>query len=198
MSQAPDAPDPEIRVRETRVLSREHSVLSLTVFEHRRRDGSWQTLSRETYDRGHGAVLLPYDPRRRTVLLVRQFRYPAYVSGHRQPLIEAIAGVLDEHDPLTAIGREAEEEAGLRIRSPRLVFEAFMSPGAVTERLSLFVAEYGPADRIHAGGGLPGEGEDIEVLEPLFDEALLMIADGRIVDAKTIMLIQHLRLAGLM
>ena len=190
--------DDPIRVREIHVLSDAHYVLRRAVFDYRRRDGSWQTLSRESYDRGNGAAILPYDPARGTVLLVRQFRYPAYANGHRAPLIEAIAGLLDEHDPRTAIRHEAEEEAGVRIRDPVRVCEAFMSPGAVTERLTLFVAEYGAADRTGDGGGLHAEGEDIEVLEPAFAEALAMIGDGRIVDAKTIMLLQHVRLAGLL
>jgi nudix-type nucleoside diphosphatase (YffH/AdpP family) len=195
--QSTDASD-RIRVREVRVLSDDHYILRKTVFDYRRRDGTWQTLSRETYDRGNGAAILPYDPSRGRVLLVRQFRYPAYVNGHPEPLVEAIAGVLDGKEPLVVVSHEAEEEAGIRIRSPRQVYEAFMSPGAVTERLSLFVAEYSADDRINAGGGLHQEGEDIEVLEPSFDEALAMIGDGRIADAKTIMLLQHIRLAGLM
>ncbi len=190
--------DDRIRVRETRVLSDDHYVLRKTVFDYRRRDGSWQTMSRETYDRGDGAAILPYDPVRRTVLLVRQFRYPAYVNGHPEPMIEAIAGLLDEADPLATISKEAEEEAGFRIRAPKRVYEAFMSPGAVTERLSLFIGEYGLGDRVNDGGGVHGEGEDIEVLEPSFEEALAMVGDGRIVDAKTIMLLQHIRLAGLL
>ncbi len=193
----PDAPD-EIRIRDVQLLSDRHYVLRSTRFDYRRRDGSWQSLTRETYDRGNGAVLLPYDPARGTVLLVRQFRYPAYVNGHPEPMIEAIAGLLDAHDPLAAIVKEAQEEAGLRIRAPRRVYEAFMSPGSVTERLTFFIAEYDAADRTGQGGGLRGEGEDIEVLEPSFAAALAMIADGRIVDAKTIMLLQHLRLAGLL
>lgn len=194
----PDTQPPGIRIEEVRVLSDQHYVLRTTRFAYHRRDGSWQTMNRETYDRGNGAVILPYDPARGTVLLVRQFRYPAYVNGHHEPLIEAIAGLLDANDPLTAIGKEAEEEAGFHIRNPRQVLEAFMSPGSVTERLTFFIGEYSLSDRIGAGGGLEGEGEDIEVLEPAYEEALAMIGDGRIVDAKTIMLIQHLRLARLL
>ena len=193
-----DEREATLRVGESRVLSDGHSVLRRTDFDIRRRDGTWQTLTRETYDRGNGAVILPYDPHRRTVLLVRQFRYPAYVNGHPAPLVEAIAGLLEGQDPLTVACREAQEEAGVRVRNPRCVFTAFTSPGAVTETLACFVAEYGPADRIGAGGGLLDEGEDIEVLEPDFDDALAMIGDGRVVDAKTIMLLQHLRLAGLL
>lgn len=187
-----------IRVRDVRILSDSHYILRKTVFDYLRRDGRWQSMSRETYDRGNGAAILPYDPVRGTVLLVRQFRYPAYVNGHPAPMIEAIAGLLDENEPLVAICHEAEEKAGFRIRAPRRIYDAYMSPGAVTERLTFFIAEYSLDDRIGAGGGLPDEGEDIEVLEPGFEEALQMIGDGRIVDAKTIMLLQHVRLAGLL
>ena len=194
---ADDEPD-RIRVRDVQLLSDRHYILRSTRFDYRRRDGSWQSLTRETYDHGNGAVILPYDPARGTVLLVRQFRYPAYVNGHPETMIEAIAGLLDAHDPRTAIVKEAEEEAGLRIRAPRRIYEAFMSPGAMTERVTFFIGEYDASDRTGQGGGLKAEGEDIEVLEPSFEAALAMIADGRIVDAKTIMLLQHLRLAGLL
>ena len=187
-----------IRIRDVTILSDDHYILRRTRFDYRRRDGSWQAMSRESYDRGNGAAILPYDPVRGTVLLVRQFRYPAYENGHPEPMIEVIAGLLDENDPLTTVCHEAEEEAGYRIRAPRRVYDAFMSPGAVTERLTLFIAEYSADDRIGDGGGLHDEGEDIELLEPSFDEALAMIADGRICDAKTIMLLQHVRLAGLL
>lgn len=187
-----------IRVREVQVLADDWYVLRKTRFDYRRRDGTWQTLSRETYDRGNGAVILPYDPSRRTVLLTRQFRYPAYVNGHPEALIEAVAGLLDERSPEAAIARETEEEAGCRIMAPRRIFEAFMSPGSVTERLVFFVAEYSTADRVSQGGGVAAEGEDIEVLEPALDQALAMIDRGEIVDAKTIMLLQHVKLHGLL
>ncbi|MEE3627796.1 NUDIX domain-containing protein [Nitrospirillum sp. BR 11752] len=186
-----------IRVREDRVLSKGWAVLRSVTFDYRRRDGDWQTMTREVYDRGHGAVILPYDPVRGTVLLVSQFRYPAYATGHAAPLIEAIAGLLDDTSPEDTIRREAEEEAGCRIGEARKVFEAFMSPGSVTEKLTFFVAPYSAADRVGAGGGLAAEGEDIEVLEPTLEEALAMVADGRIVDAKTIMLLQYVRLNSL-
>jgi len=187
-----------IRLREVRVLSKDWSVLRKTTFDYRRRDGRWQTLERETYDRGNGATILLYDPDRRTVLLTRQFRFPAYVNGHPAPLIEAVAGLLDERSPEEAIREEAEEEVGCRIAAPRRVFEAFMSPGSVTERLVFFVAEYGAAERIGAGGGKAAEGEDIEVLELSFADAPAMIERGEIVDAKTIMLLQYASLSRLM
>jgi nudix-type nucleoside diphosphatase (YffH/AdpP family) len=126
--------------------------------------------------------------------MVRQFRYPAYVTGHPEPLIEACAGLLDEDDPETCIRREAEEELGYRLRDVRRLYAPYMSPGSVTERLWFFVADYRPADRISEGGGSADEGEDIEVMEVTLDKSLAMIESGDIIDAKTIMLVQHLAL----
>jgi nudix-type nucleoside diphosphatase (YffH/AdpP family) len=180
-----------IRVKDVRLLSDNHYTLKTTTFEWRRANGAWQTQHRESYDRGNGATLLPYNLGQRTVVLVRQFRYPAYVNGHDDLLIEAAAGLLDNASPEVRIRAEAEEETGYRLRDIRKVFEAFMSPGSVTEKLHFFVAEYEPDMRIGSGGGNPDEGEDIEVLELSIDEALAMINDGRIVDAKTIMLLQY-------
>ena len=180
-----------LRVHETRLLSDNWYVLKTTTFDWKRRDGTWQTQSREVYDRGNGAVLLPYDLARRTVLLVRQFRYPAFVNGHDDLLIEAAAGLLDDAEPEVRIRAEVEEELGYRLGEVQPVFQAFMSPGSVTEILHFFVAPYDAAMRIGDGGGHPDEGEDIEVLELPLDEALAMIADGAIRDAKTIMLLQH-------
>ena len=186
-----------IRNRRTEILSDDWAVLTRHTFEYRRRDGRWETQVRQTYDRGDGAAILPFDPARGTVLLVRQFRLPAYVTGHPEPLIEACAGLLDRDDPETCIRKETEEEMGYRLGGVRRVFDIYMSPGSVTERLSLFVAAYSEADRLGAGGGDVAEGEDIEVLEPTLEEALTMVADGRIIDAKTIILLQHLKLHGL-
>jgi nudix-type nucleoside diphosphatase (YffH/AdpP family) len=180
-----------IRVKDVRVLSQNHYTLKTTTFEWRRGNGEWQTQHRETYDRGNGATLLPYNLTQRTVVLVRQFRYPAYVNGHDDLMIEAVAGLLDDASPEARIRAEAEEESGYRLRDIRKVFEAFMSPGSVTEKLHFFVAEYDPSMRIGSGGGNPDEGEDIEVLELAIDQALAMIGDGRIADAKTIMLLQY-------
>lgn len=186
---------PHVRLQDVQVLSDNWYVLRKLTFELRRRDGGWQTQSREAYDRGNGAVLLLFSPTRRTVVLTRQFRLPAFINGGGDGyLIEACAGLLDGDDPETCIRREAEEETGYRVRTPRKVFEAFMSPGSVTERLHFFVAEYEVEDRVMEGGGLPGEGEDIEVIEMPLQEALQGVADGRIQDAKTIMLLQHVAL----
>jgi nudix-type nucleoside diphosphatase (YffH/AdpP family) len=191
-------PAPSIRILNEELLSDDWAVLKKTTFDYQRRDGNWETQVRQTYDRGDGAAVLPYDPARGTVLLVRQFRYPAYVHGHPEPLIEVCAGVLDADDPETCARKEAEEELGYRLGALTKVFDCFMSPGAVTERLSLFVAPYRPEDRFSDGGGHADEGEDIEVLEMSLDEALAMMARGEIIDAKTIMLLQHAKLARLM
>ena len=184
-----------VKLLEVQVLSDNWYVLRKVTCSLRRRDGQWQTMSREAYDRGNGAALLLFDPRRSMVVLTRQFRLPAFLNGCADGLlIETCAGLLDGDDPETCIRREAEEETGYRVRQPRKVFEAYMSPGSVTEKLHLFVAEYEPGDRIRSGGGLEGEGEDIEVIEMPLADALVGIASGAIQDGKTIMLLQHVAL----
>lgn len=180
-----------VRVIESRVLSDDWYLLKKTVFEFRRADGSWQRQQRETYDRGNGATLLLYQPNSRRVVLTRQFRFPAFVNGHDGMLVEAPAGLLDQATPEARIRAEVEEETGYRVGEVRKVFEAFMSPGSVTEKLFFFVAEYDAASKVSAGGGIEAEGEDIEVLELSFEEALAMVRRGDIVDGKTIMLLQY-------
>lgn len=180
-----------VRIGDVTVLSDDWYVLRKASFAYRRSDGTWQDQTRESYDRGDGAAMLLYDPDRRTVILVRQFRYPAFANGHDDLMIEVPAGLLDAAAPEERIRAEVEEETGYRVRDVAFLWDAFMSPGAVTERLFFFAGRYDPADRIDAGGGKAGEGEDIEVLEVPFDAAMAMIADGRIRDAKTIMLLQH-------
>lgn len=184
-----------VRLLDTELLSDNWYVLRKIQFELRRRDGNWQRQTREVYDRGNGAALLLFDPHRRTVVLTRQFRLPAFINGCADGyLIEACAGLLDGNDPETCIHKEAEEETGYHIRTLTKVFEAYMSPGSVTEKLHFFVAEYQAEDRINAGGGLTDEGEDIEVIEIPLAEAMTGIRTGRIQDGKTVMLLQHLAL----
>ena len=195
MSGPAEAP---VRILDVTVLSDDWYVLKKTTFEHRRRDGTWQRVTRETYDRGNGAVLLLFNAQCGTVLLTRQFRFPAYVNGCADGmLVEACAGLLDGDAPESCIRREAEEETGYRVRAPRKLFEAYMSPGSVTEKLYFFAAEVDAADRVSVGGGAAQEGEDIEVLELPLDEALAMIDSGRIEDGKTIMLLLHAARVGL-
>ena len=191
-------PSESVRVKAVSLLSDNWYVLKKYTFDLRRRDGAWQEQVREVYDRGNGAAILLYDRGAGRVVLVRQFRMPAFVNGHPEPMIEVCAGLLDGEDPESCIARETEEETGYRIARPRRVFEAFMSPGSVTERITCFVAEYDPSARVSHGGGHAHEGEDIEVLEPTLDEALAMVATGEIADAKTIMLLQYAKLNRLM
>lgn len=187
-----------VRIVEQRVLADDWFVLKKNIFDYRHSSGRWQRLQRETYDRGDGAALLLFNRARGTVVLIRQFRFPAYANGLVDGmLVEACAGLLDNEAPEVAIRREVEEETGFAVRMPRKVFEAFMSPGSVTERLHFFVAEYEPGDRVSQGGGDASEGEDIEVLELPLDRALAMIGTGEIQDGKTIMLLQHAALVGL-
>ncbi len=180
-----------IRVKDVKVLSHDWYLLKKTVFDWRRDDGQWRTMSRETYDRGDGCTLLPYNLAARTVLLTRQFRYPTYVTGYDDLLVETAAGLLDDAAPEDRIRAEVEEEVGYRLTDVRKVFQAFMSPGSVTETLHFFVAEYDASMKVSEGGGLESEGEEIEVLERTIDAALAMIAGGEIRDAKTIMLLQY-------
>ncbi|MFJ5036855.1 NUDIX domain-containing protein [Streptomyces parvulus] len=189
--------NPGVRVRDVELTSRGWHVLRRTTFDYRRRDGRWETQRRETYDRGNGAVVLPHDAARGRVLLTRQFRYPAYVNGHPDGmLVEAAAGLLDADDPDTAIRREAAEELGVRLGPLTHVLDAYMSPGSVTERLHFYAAPYTPADRVEVGGGVEEEGEDIEVLELPFTEALAMTLDGRIAEGKTLLLLHWAALHG--
>jgi GDP-mannose pyrophosphatase NudK len=184
-----------VRIVAEELLSDNWYILKKTTFDFHRRDGTWQRLNRETYDRGNGAVLMLFDASKRTVVLTRQFRFPAFVNGCVDGyLIEACAGLLDGDDPETCIRREVAEETGFRIRNPKKVFEAYMSPGSVTEKLHFFVAEYTADDRVSKGGGDANEGEDIEVLEYQLEDALAMIKTGAINDGKTIMLLQYLAL----
>src|SRR5258708_32006083 len=180
-----------IRVKALRRLPDNHYILKAAPFEWRRANGEGQTQHRESCDRGNAARLLPYNLAQRTVVLVRQFRYPAYVNGYDDLLIEAAAGLLDNETPEVRIRAEVEEETGYRLGEIRKIFEDFISPGPATEKLHFFVGAFEPKMKIGNGGGLADEGEDIEVLELPIDQALAMIGDGRIVDAKTIMLLQY-------
>jgi len=203
MPTEPTTPDdwptgnPDVRVTEVEVVARAWHVLRRTTFDYRHADGRVTTEQRETYDHGNGATILLYDVDRRTVLLSRQFRYPVYANDHPDGmLIETAAGLLDGEEPATAIRREAAEELGVDVGEVEPVFDVYMSPGSVTERIHFFAAPYTPHSRVGDGGGLAEDGEDIEVLELAFESALAMIESGRIADAKTIMLLQWAALRG--
>jgi nudix-type nucleoside diphosphatase (YffH/AdpP family) len=189
--------NPDVRVIDVELLAAGWHVLRRTTLEYRGADGVWSRQQRETYDRGNGATVLLYNRDLRTVLLTRQFRYPVYVNDHPDGmLIETAAGLLDDDDPATAIRREASEETGVQIGELEHVYDVYMSPGSVTERIHFFAAPYDAASRTGVGGGLAHEGEEIDVLEVDFDESLAMIRDGRIQDAKAIMLLHWAAIDG--
>ncbi len=180
------------------VLSNNWYTLNKVTFEYLKKDGTWQIQYREAYDRGNGAAILLYNPESKTVILTRQFRMPSYINGNESGmLIEACAGLLDEHDPEECIRRETEEETGYKVRDVKKVFEAYMSPGSVTEIVYHFVAEYSKDMKITEGGGLEHEQEDIEVLEIPFEKAYSMIETGEIRDGKTILLLQYAKINNL-
>lgn len=189
---------PNIRNIREKLLSDNWYILKKYTYELQRRDGSWQQQEREVYDRGNGAVILLYNKIKNSIILIRQFRMPVYINGYSDFLIEAAAGLLENASPETRIIAEAEEETGFKVDKIQKVFEAFMSPGSVTEKLHFYIAEYSDNNRQNAGGGLKDEGEDIEVLEWPFSKAIDAINTGEIVDGKTIMLIQYLALNAIL
>lgn len=184
-------------INASQVLANDWGKLIKYDMTYTRSDGTAQHFTREAYDRGHGATIMLYNTDARTVILTSQFRLPAFLGGHHFELIEACAGLLDERDAVQAIRKEAEEETGYKLSEVTKIGELFMSPGSVTERLHFFIAPFTHEMRVNDGGGVQEEGEDIRVLEVPIGEALQMIDDGRIIDAKTIILIQHLVIKGI-
>jgi nudix-type nucleoside diphosphatase (YffH/AdpP family) len=184
--------NPKVRNIKTELLSNNWYTLSNINFDYQLENGSWVNQSRESYDRGNGATILLYNKEKRTIILIEQFRMPTYVNGNKTGMIvETCGGLLDGDDPMTCIIKETEEEVGYRIKNVKKVFEAYMSPGAVTEILYFFLAEYTDAMKVSDGGGLLSEHEEIRILEIDFHKALKMISAGKIKDAKTIMLLQY-------
>ncbi len=179
-------------------LSDNWAVLSKVTYDYLNNQGIWTKQIRESYDRGDGATILLYDPKRKTVILTSQFRLPTFMNKNESGLmIEAVAGKVDEDSPEGCVIRESEEEVGYKIKSVTKIFEAYMSPGSVTEMIHFFIADYDSSMRVHAGGGLDSEQEDIEVLEVAFEEAMGWIEKGVLKDGKTIMLLQHLKIREL-
>ncbi|MBF4466127.1 NUDIX domain-containing protein [Flavobacterium sp. LC2016-12] len=190
--------NPEIKVTETKLLSDNWYILNKVTFSYQKENEKIQTHVREIYDRGNGAGILLYNSTKKTVILTRQFRLPTFLNGNKTGMmIEVCAGLLDEDNPEECIIRETEEETGYRIKKVEKVTQTYMSPGAVTEILYLFTGEYDESMKVSEGGGLASEQENIEVLEYTFEEAYAMIESGEIVDAKTIILLQHAKIKGL-
>lgn len=189
----------KIRNIQKTLLSDNWYTLNKYSFEYQSHNGEWQQQHREAYDRGNGATILLYNPSKGTVILTRQFRMPTYVNGNTDGLlIETCAGLLEQDNPEDCIKREAEEETGYKVNKVQKLFEAYMSPGSVTEIIHFFAAEYAEDMQVSAGGGLAHEQENIEVLELDFARAYSMIASGEIKDGKTIMLLQYAKINGLL
>ena len=185
----------QIKILKTDILSDNWYTLKKVTYEYAKKDGTINVQSREAYDRGNGATILLYNKASNNVILTRQFRLPTFINGNKSGfMIEACAGLLDKDNPEDCIKRETEEETGYKVKEVHKIFEAYMSPGSVTEILHFFVAEYSQQMKVNEGGGAEHEEENIEVLELNFDQALGMIAAGEIKDAKTIMLLQYVRL----
>jgi len=184
-----------IKILKTEILSDNWYTLNKITYEYLKKDGSTETQSREAYDRGNGATILLYNTEKKTVILTEQFRMPTYINGNSSGmLIEACAGLLDQDNPEDCIRRETEEETGYKVSDVKKVFEAYMSPGSVTEILYFFIAAYTIEMKVNDGGGLDHEQENIEVLELPIEKAMEMIKTGEIKDGKTIMLLQYIKL----
>jgi nudix-type nucleoside diphosphatase (YffH/AdpP family) len=189
----------DIKIINTEVLSDNWYILKKITYSYLKNDGTTKTQSREAYDRGNGATILLYNKDAKTIILTRQFRLPTYINGNESGmLIESCAGLLDKDNPEDCIRRETEEETGYKIKDVRKIYEAYMSPGSVTEILHFFVAEYSKQMKVHDGGGLEHEEENIEVLELHIDDGMKMIESGEIKDGKTIMLLQYIKLKNLL
>lgn len=190
---------PEIKITDTQILSNNWYTLKKVTFEYQKKDGTWETQIREAYDRGNGATILLYNPENGKVVLTEQFRLPSYINGNDSGmLIETCAGLLDADEPEACIIRETQEETGYKISEVKKIFEAYMSPGSVTEILHFFIAKYDSTMKVSEGGGVAHEQENIEVLELDFKESLQMIESGVIKDAKTIMLLQYAKIHNLL
>jgi GDP-mannose pyrophosphatase NudK len=186
-----------VKILKTEILSNNWYTLRKITYDFQRKDGQWVTQNREAYDRGNGSTILLYNKERKTVILTEQFRLPTYINGNESGmLIETCAGLLDKDNAEDCIRRETEEETGYKVSSIKKIFEAYMSPGSVTEVLYFFIAEYSKNMKVNEGGGVD-EHEDIEVMEMDFEKAYSQIQTGEIKDGKTIMLLQHAKLNNL-
>lgn len=187
-----------IKITNTEILSDNWYVLKKITYSYSKKDGTNKTQVREAYDRGNGATILLFNTDRKTVVLTRQFRLPTFINGNESGMmIESCAGLLDENNPEDCIIKETEEETGYRVKDVHRIFDVYMSPGAVTERIYFFIAEYSEAMKVNDGGGAENEEENIDVLEMNIDDALRMVDNGEIKDGKTIILLQYIKLHNL-
>ncbi len=185
----------QVKITDKVLLSDNWYKLYKVTYTIQKQNGQWEEQVREAYDRGNGATILLFNQKTQKVILTRQFRLPTYINGNESGLmIEACAGLLDKDNAEDCIRKETEEETGYKVSSVRKIFEAYMSPGSVTEVIHFFLAAYTREMKVGDGGGLAAEQENIEVLELDFGQAYQMIATGEIKDAKTIMLLQYAKL----
>jgi len=190
--------NPKVKIKNIKNLSNDWYTLDKVNFDYQLKNGEWQNQNRESYNKGNGAAILLYNKVKKTVILTKQFRMPSYLNDNEDGMmIEVCAGLLDGDDPLTCIKKETEEETGYKIDAPIKILEAYTSPGAVTEKIFYFIAEYTDEMKINDGGGLATESEEIDVLELKFEEAFSMIYNGKIQDAKTILLLQYAKIHSL-
>jgi GDP-mannose pyrophosphatase NudK len=188
-----------VKIKNDKILSDNWYVLRKITYDYIKSDGRQQTQTREVYDRGNGSVILLYNKEQKSVILTRQFRLPTFVNGNNDGmLIEACAGLLDNDNPEECVRRETEEETGYKISEVRKIFQAYMSPGSVTELLHYFIGEYNQSMKLSEGGGIEHEEENIEVLEIPFEKAMKMIETNEIMDGKTIILLQYMKLHGIL
>jgi len=189
----------KVKILDTKILSNNWYTLKKITYQVKKSNGEWQTQEREAYDRGNGATILLYNKQQQTVILTRQFRLPSFINGNDTGmLIEACAGLLDKDNPEDCIRRETEEETGYKVSHVQKIYEAYMSPGSVTELIYFFIAAYTHSMKVNEGGGVDHEQEDIEVLEVAIDDAFKMISTGEIKDGKTIMLLQYIKLNNIL
>jgi nudix-type nucleoside diphosphatase (YffH/AdpP family) len=191
--------NPKVKIRSIKNLSNDWYKLDKVNFDFQLKNNTWQNQTRESYNRGNGACILLFNKENQKVILTKQFRMPSYLNGNSDGMmIEVCAGLLDGDDPLTCIIKEAEEETGYKIESASKVLEVYSTPGAVTEIIHYFVAEYNSKMKVSSGGGQKEETEEIEVLEIDFNQALSMIEEGKIKDAKSIILLQYAKIHNLL
>jgi len=187
-----------IIIKKTEILSEDYNTLKRLTLEVETRDGKKEEQIREVYQKDSGATILLYNKEKQSVILTKQFRIPIYLNEkgqHDGLAIEACAGLLEGLSPKETAIKETLEETGYSISDPEYVFEAYMVPGTVTEKVYFFIAPYDSTNKVAEGGGLASEGEEIEVLEMPFEEAYQKVFTGEITDGKTIMLLQHLKIA---
>lgn len=191
--------NPKVKIKSIKNLSNDWYSLDKVNFDYQLKNGKWQNQNRESYDRGNGAAILLYNTYKKTVILTRQFRMPSYLNGNNDGMmIEVCAGLLDNNDPITCIKNEVLEETGYQISKPKKILEVYSSPGAVTEIIYYFICEYTDNMKVAVGGGLEEETEEIDILEMNFNDAFKMIENGKIKDAKTILLLQYAKIHNLM